>query len=488
MLHKLSSMKQILFFLLFLFGHLTVNAQIVYFNNRYNNDIWSAALTISETDLGYVVCGISGEISNGYVFNRIVLTAIDNEGDQLWWKTYGEDFHNYYAGGIGGFIKTTEGGYVVSGVIEDTIRNVGLLLKFDQNGDSLWSRIYGDTVSLDYSSTIFNVCVQLPDNGFLIAGYVFISEDDADIILIRTDYLGNTLWNYNYGELHWLEAAWSIAQLPESKFLIGVGRQQVGENTSMDPGLLKVDSLGNQIWIRYYGGIYDDAGSAVILSQDGNYLFGSAYAIAEPHIDYPEQKVWIFKTDTAGNILWERIYSDKVFVGWCGTIDELSDGSIIAAGSGGFEDSPSTEGWIIKTNQYGDSIWMRRYSYYPFNLNYLYDLRVTSDDGIIFTGYTMGDPEWEQSIWIQKLDSIGCDSVKCDTTVGIYEEHGGMGAWGHGSLEIWPNPASDWIHILFRDNGLNWFSDREIQIFNVFGDKVDENRIPHISDSYSYNV
>jgi hypothetical protein len=231
-------MKSRLIFLLLLSGLSSANAQFTYFNNRYNNDYWSSALTILETDPGYVVCGVSGEISGEYIFKRIVLTAIDDNGNQIWWKTYGEDFHDYYAGNLGGCIKTSDNGFVVSGSIMDSIRNIGLLIKFDQNGDSLWSRIYGDTASLNYSSTILNICVQLPDNGYLITGHRYVSGDDADLLVIRTDSLGTILWERTYGSLHIIEDGYSIAQLPEGKFLIGIGRQNLNTPNSMDPGLL----------------------------------------------------------------------------------------------------------------------------------------------------------------------------------------------------------------------------------------------------------
>jgi hypothetical protein len=423
-------------------------AQFTYFNNRYNNNaVWSSALTILETDAGYLSCGVSGEISQGYIFKRIVLAAIDDYGNQVWWKTYGEDFHNYYAGERRAFIRTMDGGYALSGTIEDSIIVVGHLMRFNPNGDSLWSRVYGDTVPGYHHFTSFLICKELADKGFLISGYVGVSGDDGDIILIRTDSLGNVIWQHTYGQLHWIEAGSSIVILPEGKFLIGIMKQSINIFNSMDPGLLKVDSLGNQIWIKYYGGTYDDCGFDVTLSQDGNYICGSALGIAEPYPEIPMVKNWIFEADTSGNIIWQKLYGDQPYGGGgCTTIDELSDGSLIASGYGGFADVPGLVGWILKTKQNGDSIWMRRYSYYPDFTNLLSDIQITSDNGIILTGEVYGDPEWVHSFWIQKLDSIGCDYVKCDTTVWIKEEYPGMEAWGHANLEVWPNPAREVLH------------------------------------------
>lgn len=425
-------------------------------------------------------------VSNGYIFNRIVLTSIDDQGNQIWWKTYGEDFHNFYAGGIRGCTKTSDGGFAMSGSIEDEIRSFGLLMKFDQDGDSVWSKIYGDTLSPDYASDNFYVCEQLPDKGYLLAGMTYISGNNGDIWLIRTDSSGNTLWENTYGELQWIECGFSVALLPDGNFLIGINRDQVGITTKMDPGLLKIDSLGNLIWIKYYGWVFDDGQAQVILSQDGNYIVGSTFAVSQPNEDYPEHKAWVFKTDTAGNILWERKYSNVLFTGWCSAITELGDGNLVISGSGGFLDYQGTLGWILKTNAYGDSIWMRRYSLCPGWENHLNDHRITSDDGIIITGMTWGYPDWEQSIWVQKLDSNGCDTAGCDPTIGIAEASPMTSVLD--DIMTYPNPASDWIHILFKENRTNSYSDRYIEIFNTSGVKVMEKKTPLLNISSSFDI
>jgi hypothetical protein len=484
-------MKRILLITVLFVASITLQGQFTYFNNRYYNDQWCVGLNIMENENGYMVSGVGGEESQGYVFKRIFMTSLDEQGNQLFFKTYGEDWHNYYVGQTYGCVRTSDNGFMVSGTIEDSIRSVGLILKFDQNGDSLWSGIFGDTISPGYSATSFNACKQLPDKGYLMAGGRYISGDDGDILLIRTDSLGNKIWEHSYGVIHRVETGFSIAQLPGGEFLIGIQRQNLNMNYSADPGLLKVDSLGNQIWIRYYGSTMDDWGCAVEFSQDGNYLVGSAYCTSEPGPGWPLLQPWIFKTDTSGNILWQRKIEGPRFTGQACTIDELDDGSIISAGEGGFDDCGSTQGYIVKLKQNGDSIWMRRYNYYPLDygyLNHLLDFCITNDHGMIFTGETFGDPDWEQSIWVQKLDSIGCDSAGCDTTVEIAEWHWGMEAWKHGGIKIYPNPAKDRVNISFQNFSTNWFSVRFVEIYNMMGEKVLEIKIPSRSEIYSLDV
>ncbi|MBP6870388.1 MAG: T9SS type A sorting domain-containing protein [Bacteroidales bacterium] len=482
--------RNLLLLFLLIFSGVLSKGQFTYFNNHYNNDNWSAGISIVETESGYVAFGVSGVESGQYIFKRILLTGIDHQGNQLWWKTYGEDFHNYYAGLNRGGIKTSDGGFAVSGAIEDEIRVVGLLMKFDENGDSLWSRIYGDTISPGYSFHGFYACQQLPDQGYLMVGAVYVSGDDSDILLIRTDSLGNQIWIKTYGELHFMELAYSLSLLPDGEFLIGYMSQNINVFYTMHPGMLKIDNQGNEIWSKIYSGPYDDSGCAVTISQDGNYLLGSSYGYISTHPVITTCKVWIIKTDTSGNIIWDKIYGDKTYEGLAMTINEMNDGSIIVSGSGGFEFTPGIEGWILKTESDGDSLWMRRYSHFQTYDNEQNDLAFTTDNGLVLTGMTMGYPDWIESVWVQKLDSIGCDSVGCDTTVGIFEGHGGLGAWGQGGVELYPNPASDLIHITFRQNNLNRFParDRELEIFNVYGEKVVGMKLSIFQESITQNI
>lgn len=463
--------------------------QNIYFNNKYNNDDLSSGRSIIETESGYVILGVSGVASGEYIFLRNVVTSIDFEGNQLWWKTYGEDFHNYYGGDVRSADRTHDGGFVLGGAIEDTVIASGLLIRFDQDGDSLWARTWGDTSYTGYNGTAFRVVRELPDHGFILAGSVFVSGDDSDVLIVRTDSLGNTIWYKVYGLLHIIEDCYAIDVLPDGGFLFGTAKVNINLLNSSNPGMLKVDSLGNKVWWYEYGSYMDDYGAAVAHCQDGNYLFGSTYAIEEPGPWEPRMKVRILKLNTDGGIIWDRKYSSCYFMGSTVTIDELPNGDIIAAGEGGFCDSYNMQGYIIKVKPNGDSIWMRRYDYYHLNLGFmndLYDMQITSDDGLIITGEVFGEPEWQQSIWVQKLDSIGCDTAGCDPTVGMDDLI--PLASNFDRVTIYPNPASDLVHILFRDDRPDWFLDRKIEIINMFGELVMEREVPHLSDNYGLNV
>lgn len=71
-----------------------------------------------------------------------------------------------------------------------------------------------------------------------------------------------------------------------------------------------MDSLGNVIWTKRYGGNLGDRFTSIIQSTDGNFVCvgysnstDSAFTINHGADDY-----WVVKIDTSGNVLWQKIY------------------------------------------------------------------------------------------------------------------------------------------------------------------------------------
>lgn len=481
-------MRKIIITIVCLFIGFTSQSQFIYFNEIYNEDYWSTALSILETDDGYIASGVGGELVGQYLFRRIIVMKVDFEGNLMWWKKYGEDFHEYYNGGSRGFIETLDGGYAMSGSIDDYNRDIGLLMKFDHQGDSLWSKTFYDTISPD-NGIIFKTCKQLPDNGFIITGEQKVGPNDSDLILIRTDSLGNELWSnlYSCGQADWAESGFSLALLPEGGFLVGTYKRYVPtNNTSADAGMLKVDSLGNQVWFKFYGGIFSDGAAHVVVTQDGNYAFGSDLSFDEPYPGYPGGKVWLVKTDTAGEVLWERTYGDTLFIGgWCSAMDQLDNGNFVLYGSMSHQGEFGKWGWILKTDSEGDSIWMRnRYAYQPGESHHLLDGIVTSDNGIIVTG-TIFSATMMQPFWIHKLDSIGCDSAGCDPTVGVPEYIPPPSE----DIFFYPNPAHERVVVsLPFQPEVYAFHLYELNIYDVYGRKTASIRIRPLIDHIVINL
>jgi len=141
---------------------------------------------VEETpDGGYIITGAA----EGLYESKLYVLKIDNRGDSLWLKSYGEGGKNG-----GRCIRvTSDGGYVVvgdknhQGDFDPT--GEAWLLKLDGAGDTVWTR----TILYDQDGFNRFRCIQpVFDNGYIIAGETgdYEAETAYDMWLVRVDSLG----------------------------------------------------------------------------------------------------------------------------------------------------------------------------------------------------------------------------------------------------------------------------------------------------------
>jgi len=73
-----------------------------------------------------------------------------------------------------------------------------------------------------------------------------------------------------------------------------------------------------------------------------------------------------------------------------------------------------------------------------------------------------------------------------DPFVSVGSEHEGMGAWGHGSLEVWPNPAREGLSL--KVLGLSSGMDYSVGIYDVSGKNLQTVRFPNRLQEVRLNV
>jgi len=108
-----------------------------------------------------------------FIEDSHVLYRTDSVGDTIWTKYFGANLRECH--------QTNDSGYVVIGY-----NSSAFIAKVDVNGDSVWSRLYGETGGeRAYSGR------PTPDGGFILAG-VWNFFGNRDIYIIKTDSLGYT--------------------------------------------------------------------------------------------------------------------------------------------------------------------------------------------------------------------------------------------------------------------------------------------------------
>ncbi len=160
-----------------------------------------------------------------------------------------------------------------------------------------------------------------------------------------------------------------------------------------DVWLVKMDSVGNIIWEKTYGGSGGETGHRILFNDENGFYILARTGSDDGDISYnpfPNSTCfWILKIDFDGNIIWEKVVggngADEM---WTGTI--ASDGGVIALGYSGSEygDVSINYGlydiWMIKLNREGEIEW--DFTMGTDSQDYGYAIIQTSDGGYLVGG------------------------------------------------------------------------------------------------------
>jgi len=375
----------------------------VTFEKTYGGEELDWAMSVDQTlDGGYILAGRSNSFSVGW--DDVYLLRTDSLGNTLWDTTYGgSGDHEGYS-----VEQTMDEGYIVAGCAGcATGFSDVYLIKIDSLGDSLWARTY-EGGSEDYGRSV----QQTTDEGYIIAGFILPSWD---IYLLKTDSLGNTVWDTTYSGSG---LAFSVRQTLDDGYI-------VAGHTAGDVYLLKTDSVGGIVWDTTYGGSSDDYGWSVQQTMDGGYVIGGCKACWTDSGD-----AYVVKTDSVGNMLWERTYGGgRGYSGY--SVEQTIDGGYIIAGCTDWSDPmDSADVYLVKTDSGGNVLWERTYGGIGFDEASC--VRQTSDGGYIISGgtYSFG-LDWSD-VYLIKTDENGL--------VGIQEEDRKLKIEKRKSLQNQPNP------------------------------------------------
>lgn len=297
--------------------------------------------------------------------------------------------------------QTNDGGYVIAGWRStDSTKSDGLLIKTDDKGDTLWTRIYGEE-----EADFFSFVEQTNDGGYIVVGTsesFGIGQGNGPVWLMKTDSQGDTLWSKLYGGIG-LNEGYCVRETSDGGYIILSGGN--------DLWLIKTDNHGDTLWTRVYSseGDSSDVGFSVQETTDSGYVIvglrGSVFEDLRGNL-------WLLKTDSQGDTLWTRIYGGEEYreIGHC--VQQTSDGGYIVTGyTGSFSTGGAQDLWLLKTDLSGDTIWTRTYGKESSEQGRC--VQQTSDGGYIITGQQMVNipgPDFDMQLWLIKTDAEG-DSV-----------------------------------------------------------------------------
>lgn len=456
-------------------------SQTAYYSKRYELTpfaTWDYGKTVLQQGNAYIV---QGETFGEFGWRTLVTMKVDSIGSLIWIKTLGDTISEHAAGFPGSMVRGADDKFYCAAnrrtYTTDWVHDRGLLIKFNSDFDTLWTKEYGEAVPPFDTAYIFWNFKKSNDEGFIITGTRALYDEDAKLYLLKIDSIGVKQWDKTFTNLPGDIQGYSVIQASDGGYAIGAFSYYhvAPPNLTGDPIVIKTDSLGNQEWVKNLGSYFPDTQAMLALSDDGNILVLSAYADSMANGDEAYKRPRVTKINNGGTIMWDKFFLKSQYYMYPTNIRVNTDGTIITSGKTMIT-FPLNTGWIMKLKENGDSLWYREYRLLTGedSYNILYDAIQTSDNGYLGCGYVnpVYPDSGSQDVWLVKVDSMGCESTSF-CWVDIKEPAINKVS---DELEIWPNPANDYFSVRFTIN--NKQKSKELKCYTLQGQEVMRKFIP----------
>ncbi len=403
-----------LFFLL-IGSSLLAKAPSVLWTKYFGGSGSDRTYNVLETpDGGFISCGHGNSFGKGW---NIYLIKMNANGDTLWTKIIGDTVKAEY---IYSLEPTADGGYIACGdkMMSDYSSNA-YLIKFDSDFNIQWEQNYGQP-KIGESG---NWAVQTPEGGYILVARV---QSDYAILVVKTDSLGNQLKSKTYDwELQ--EEAASVCIAHDGNYILG-GITNSFLTKIDETFILKIDRNLDSLWMYLYGdhGDLEERFRHISRTSDNGFLMVGARAQVPGHVN--SHDVYIVKTNSDGIAEWEKIYGgDGHQVGFYGA--ELSGGDFIVSGTGAPRGG-SFDAYVLRLTKTGDTLWTAYYGTTAFDE--LLCIRPLKNGGYILAGHTPFYSTDEDFYFIRLADDV--NPVEEKNSSPQYENK--------SFIEIYPNPLN----------------------------------------------
>ncbi len=325
-----------------LLRRITASGELIW-EKQYGGSLGEGAVKISKAnDNNFIIMGATASSDGDVTYNPYPgsyshwLIKIDSSGNKIWDKVLGNNSRNAIEDGI----LTNNGiilyGWVAGGGGDVTNYYGGYdawVIKTDLEGNKLWDYTIGK------SSIDFGFCIsETSDKGILLGGSSLVDEGTGgnidcqshgwkpETVLFKLDSLGNYQWQRCYGgsEIDNIHTILSLrdgyllgcSSASNDGDLIGSGYHEgylpPGYDRTRDTWLIKIDTIGNIVWQKCYGGTQGEVIHNIYLLENGNFLiFGSTCSfdgdvIGNHSIDIYSDDIWIFEIDGVGSLIWQK--------------------------------------------------------------------------------------------------------------------------------------------------------------------------------------
>ena len=453
--------KAFLFVTLMLICCYGLIAQPTYFNNTYHEagtNMGSMAAKPLQSG-GYIVTGDLNAVDD---YSAFYAQKLDEFGNDQWLlHLYGGEFFGVMAFG-NSMIASNDGNFLLVGSVGSNETDTEpLLIKFNEEGDTLWTNIYGDSEAEGHLQLIKT------KDGYLMVGwaqqYYGPSQFDPSFVRARKiDEAGVVQWTGEYGGNVVVLYA---EQTNDGGYILSGYRHAPA--SGYDMYVVKTDSLGTLQWEQTYGTDEHDGGCRAQQYNDSLYVLVGVIDAGLGN-DY-----YYAMLDVEGNVLWDRQHSWQLHNGPATPLIVQKSGDMVGLISS-FSPNPSSPRFI-KLSPAGDILWEIPITAHTSGEEYIRDIESTPDGGFVLAGFTYSTP---QMSWVVKVDSLGrtCSYIGCDSTAITSITPQAPDVEAEPILTIFPNPARDVTQLHYSLPPNEAFA--VLELYDQSGKKVSHRILP----------
>lgn len=294
----------------------------------------------------------------------------------------------------------------------------------------LFQRSFGGT-----KNDIPGQILETADGGYMLAGRLKSNDGDVsgnhgeyDIWIAKLNPDFSVRWQKCYGGSN-SESFGGILEVGHGEFIIAGSTHSIdgdlattADSKSEDLWIFSIDSVGNIIWQKRYGGTGDEYPVSLIAGGEGEYLILSETNSTNGDIKnfHGGYDMWLVAINQSGSLLWGYNYGGSRD-DQAGSILKTSDGGYAVAGytystDGDLKNKKSDSSadyWLIKLTPSGEIAWQKTYGGSSFD--FAYSATETLDHGFLLCGETNSNDKdvsglhgiYYDDSWIIKTDSKG---------------------------------------------------------------------------------
>ncbi|MBC8032962.1 MAG: gliding motility-associated C-terminal domain-containing protein [Chitinophagaceae bacterium] len=287
---------------------------------------YESARDVEQTaDGGFIVLGETNSTDGGVIAGYggtkdIWLLKLNGDGNVSWQKRYGGNGLD-----IGNHIRILDNGnYLIAASSSSNDGDItgnhgtggytdGVLLEINAAGAMVWSKCYGGSKNDELLD------LEIIDGRLYVAGYANSTDGDIppsqknyDVWLLALDSKGNKIYSKVYGgsqnDVAYAMSRGNDNSLTLAGYTTSSDGDVSGARGSQDFWVVNINTAGTLKWQKVLGGSEPDYAATILTDSDGGYLVGGISYSSDGDISNAlgNGDYWLVKLDAAGNASWEK--------------------------------------------------------------------------------------------------------------------------------------------------------------------------------------